>query len=197
MNIEMYKELTNAQLKEECDDLGIEKVIGSKNPAKPTKDDYLAAIEAKFNYEPVAQETGEDEVKEEVEAVAEIPTTRKPQSAAKLSRLEMTRKDRIIVHDVQASQTKDKDEMISVSWGNRLLGGQTDFVSLSGEPQYVRRGAINNLLEATTVIHKSRPTGGVESEVVKRFVITEVGGLTPEELADLASKQKLRNAKYA
>ena len=196
MNIDAYKELTNAQLKEECTDLGIERVIGSKNPAKPNKDDYIKAIRAKLSYEPV--ETEEDEVEEEVDAAAEIPTTRKSQTPAQLSRLEMFRKDRIVLHDVQENQSKDKDEILPVSWGNRMLGGQTDLVALNGEPQYVRRGAIRNLLDATTVIHKPRPNGnGVITEVTKRFIVTEVAGFTAKELAELATKQKMRNSKYA
>lgn len=190
-----YNELTNAQLAEECEDLGIGKVVGSKNPAKPTKADYIKAIEAKLNYEPL--EVDKKELSEEVDAAAKVPV-RKPKSAAKLSRLEMFRKDRVVVHDVQDSQSKDKDEILPVSWGNRMLGGQTDFVALNGEPQYVRRGAINNLIDATTVIHKPNPSGnGVVSEVVKRFIVTEVAGLTEKELAELATKQKMRNSKYA
>ena len=197
MNIEDYRTLTNAQLKEECEDLGIEKVVGARNPGKPTKDDYLAAITAKFSYEPIPS-AEEEEVEEEVDAAAEIPTTRKPQSAAKLARLENFRKDRVVLHDVQDNQSKDKDEILSVSWGNRLLGGQTDMVALNGEPQYIRRGAIKNLLEATTVIHKPKANGnGVVTEVVKRFIVTEVAGFTPKELAELGSKQKMRNSKYA
>ena len=191
-----YSELTNAQLKEECEDLGIEKVIGSKNPHKPSKDDYLKVIKAKLNYEPVLEQ--EDEVEDEVEDESKIATTRKPQSKAKLARLEMFRKDRIVLHDVQDNQSKDKDEILPVSWGNRLLGGQTDFVSLNGEPQYVRRGAINNLLDATTVIHRNKANGnGVTDEVVKRFIVTEVAGLTANELAELATRQKMRNSKFA
>ena len=191
-----YKELTNAQLAEECKDLGIEKVFGSKNPHKPSKADYIKAINAKLSYEPV--ETIEDEVTEEVEAKAEIPTTRKPQSAAKLARLDMFRKDRIVLHDIQDNQSKDKDEILPISWGNRMLGGQTDFVALNGEPQYIRRGAINNLIDATTVIHRPKANGnGVVDEVVKRFIVTEVAGLTAAELAELATKQKMRNSKYA
>jgi len=191
-----YRELTNTQLAEECEDLGIGKVIGSNNPHKPTKDDYIKAIEAKLSYEPVA--TIEDEVKDEVEAEAEIATTRKPQSAAKLARLDMFRKDRVVLHDIQDNQSKDKDEILSISWGNRMLGGQTDFVALNGEPQYIRRGAINNLIDATTVIHRPKANGnGVVDEVVKRFIVTEVAGLTAEELTELATKQKMRNSKYA
>ena len=195
MNTDEYKDLTNSQLAEECEALGIKKVLGSKNPHKPTKDDYIAAIIAKLNYEPL---DGEDEVEEEVEAEAKIPTTRKKQTQAQLARLEMFRKDRVVIHDTQENQSKDKDEMISVSWGNRLLGGQTDFVSLNGQPQYVRRGALNNIMDATTIHHKPKANGnGVSAERGKRFIVTEVAGFTEKELAELATKQKMRNSKYA
>lgn len=188
----MFRELTNAQLAEECVDMGIGKVIGSKTPHKPSKDDYLKVIEAKLNYEPGAEEDGVEEV------TAKVNTVRVPQSASKLARLESFRKDRVVVHDKQENQSKDKDELLPISWGNRLLGGQTDFISQNGQPQYIRRGAINNMLSATTVVHKQRPDGnGVISEVIKRFIVTEVAGLTPKELEELANKQKLRNSKYA
>lgn len=196
MDIEAYKELTNTQLLEECTELGIEKVIGSKNPHKPSKDDYIKAIAAKLSYEPLDIEDDEDEMEDE--AVAEIPSTRVAQTPAQLARLDMFRKDRVIVHDTQENQSKDKDEMIPVSWGNRLLGGQTDFVSLNGQPQYIRRGAINNLIEATTVSHRQKPSGnGVTTSITKRFIVTEVDGLTQAELDELASKQRMRNSKYA
>ncbi len=194
MSIKMFEELTREQLIEECTELGIDKVVGSKNPHKPTKDDYLAAIDKKLSYAGI-----EEEVIAEVKAVVDTtPTTRKPQSASKLARLEMFRKDRVIIHDTQEGQSKDKDEMLSVSWGNRFLGGQTDFVSLNGQPQYIRRGAINNLIDATTVLSMPKSNGnGVTSRVSKRFVVTEVAGLTPDELEELATKQRMRNAKYA
>ena len=196
MNRKDLLELTNAQLKEECEDLGLDKVVGSNNPHKPTKDDYINAIMAKISYEPVDVEEVEEIVT--VDAPSEPTSTRKPQSAAKLSRLELFRKDRVIVHDTQEGQSKNKDEMISISWGNRLIGGQTDFVSLNGQPQYIRRGAIRNLIDATTVSHEPKANGnGVTSNVTKRFVISEVGGLTPKELEELANRQKMRNAKYA
>ncbi len=194
--MKMFEELTRDQLIEECEELGIGKVVGTSNPHKPTKTYLLSAIAKKLSYDKVPVEEVVAEVKEVIKD--EIPNTRKPQSAAKLARLEMFRKDRVIIHDTQEGQTKDKDEIIPISWGNRYLGGQTDFVSLSGEPQYIRRGAINNLIDATTVQSVSKANGaGVRSQVSKRFVVTEVTGLTPKELEELAAKQRMRNSKYA
>jgi len=197
----MYDEMTNAQLKEECDDRGIK--VEAKSPGKPNKTELLAAIHKAENFEPV--EYDEDYVSEEdvakQEAIAAAPKPIKPvapQSEAKLQRLDMMRKTRVIVHDNQDNQTKDKDEVISVSWGNRLLGGQTDFVSLGGEPQYVRRGALKNLEEATTVIHDTKASGsGANQQRRKRFIIVPVEGLSVGEIAELAAKQKMRDSKHA
>jgi len=188
----MFKDLTNAQLKEECQAQGI-KNIAAKNPGKPNKDEYLAAIANHLSY----GGEGDDVITAEDIAEAKNPK-KKVQTRAQLDRLEMFRKDRVIVHDVQENQSKDKDEVISISWGNRVLGGQTDLVAMNGLPQYVRRGALNNMANATTVIHKPRANGnGADSEVVPRFIITEVAGLTEAELKELATKQSMRAAKYA
>jgi hypothetical protein len=190
MSIEMFKELTNAQLKEECEAQGI-KSIPAKKPGQPNKDEYLAAITSKLSYG--ADVAVEGEPKDEKPVVAKAK-----QTPAQLARLEAFRKDRVTVHDVQENQSKDKDELLPVSWGNLLLGGQTDMVALNGAPQYLRRGAINNLLEAYTTVHKPKPNGnGVITERVKRFIVTPVTGLTEAELAELGRKQSLRNSKYA
>ena len=189
-----YENYTVAQLKIESKALGIK--VKAKNPGKPNKGEYLAAINSHLNYG--ADEAVEGMEKAEVveEATVDKDSTRKPQTKAELSRLEMFRRDRVVIHDIQENQSKDKDELLPVSWGNRLLGGQTDFVSLNGEPQYVRVGALNNLRDATTVVHE-KGNNSAKKNVVKRFVITEVAGFTPKELEQLADRQRLRNAKYA
>lgn len=186
-----FEEMTNAELKEACEDFGLE--VEAKNPAKPNKAEYLTAL-SEFK---ASQDTLHAD---KVEAKAAEPVTdgskRKPQTTTQLIRLDMFNKIRCIVHDQQESQTKD--ELISVSWGNRTTGGQTDFVDVaSGEPQYIRRGAIINLQNATMAQHTSKDNGGVDIGRKKRFIVVEVDGMSEAELKDLANKQKLRTAKYA
>ena len=185
-----FEEMTNAELKEACEDFGLE--VKAKNPAKPNKSEYVEALTT-FKAAQDAIHDGKEK------PMSPAPVTdgskRKPQSTAELIRLDLFNKVRCIVHDQQESQTKD--ELISVSWGNRTTGGQTDMVDLSGEPQYIRRGAINNLKDATMPLHKSKAGGGVDIDKKKRFIVVETEGLTEEELKDLANKQKLRTAKYA
>ena len=125
------------------------------------------------------------------------PTTdvTKVSSPQELMRADLFRKERVIINDNQLSQTKE--EMVSISWGNRLLGGQTDFVPMHGEPQYVRRGALANIREATMVEHVQKERGGVEMVRRKRFSVVPVEGLSQEEIDALAAKQAMRNASYA
>ena len=189
-----FEEMTNAELKEACADFGLE--VLAKNPAKPNKGEYLTALND-FKAKQDATHADRIEEKAKVEEAAPVTdgSTRKPQSKDQLLKLDLMRKERVIVRDMQESQTKD--EMISISWGNRLIGRKTDWVDLSGNPQYVRVGAINNLKEATMTIHTKTPSGGDTMERKNRFVVVPVEALSEKELEELANQQKLRNSKYA
>ena len=184
-----FEDMTNAELKEACEDFGLE--VKANNPQKPNKAEYLEALGA-FK---AAQDALHPAKDKEVLTPVTDGSKRKPQSKAQLIKLDLFNKVRVIVHDQQEAQTKD--ELISVSWGNRATGGQTDMVDLSGEPQYLRRGAIGNLKEATMTVHNSKADGGWSPVPKKRFIVMEVDAMTSEELAELKNKQKLRTAKYA
>jgi len=190
----IFEDMTNAELKEACEDFGLK--VTAKNPAKPNKTEYLEALNS---FKAAQDAIHKDKIEEKKEAAEAAPVTdgskRKPQSKSQLMKLDLFKKDRVIVRDMQESQTKD--EMISVSWGNRLIGRQTDWVDLSGEPQYVRRGAIGNLKEATMVVHNKRPGGGVNMIRKTRFVVVEVSPLDEKEMEELKAQQKMRNSKLA
>jgi len=189
-----FEEMTNAQLKEACEDFGLEVI--AKNPAKPNKSEYLTALnEFKAKQDETHAERNEEKAKLEKTEPIKDGSKRKPQSKAQLMKLDLFRKERVIVRDMQESQTKD--EMISVSWGNRLIGRQTDWVDLTGNAQYVRVGAINNLKEATMTVHVKTPSGGDAMERKNRFVVVPVEGLSEKELEELAAQQKMRNSKMA
>ena len=187
-----FEEMTNAELKEACEDFGLE--VKAKNPAKPNKSEYLAALnEFKAKQDATHADRNEEKAKLEKAEPVKDGSKRKPQNKAQLAKLDLMRKERVIVRDMQESQTKD--EMISVSWGNRLIGRQTDWVDLSGNPQYVRVGAINNLKDATMVVHVQKPGGGDSMVRKNRFVIVPVDPLSEKELEELAAQQKMRNSK--
>ena len=189
-----FEDMTNAELKEACGDFGLE--VKAKNPAKPNKGEYLEALNA---FKEAQDAVHGDKNAEKAKAAEAAPVTdgskRKPQTKSELMKLDLFRKDRVIIHDQRDTQTKDA--MISVGWGNRMVGGQLDWIDLSGEPQYVRRGALGNLKEATMTIQTPKGDNGVSKVVKKRFIVVDVEDLTPEEFEDLKAQQKMRNSKLA
>lgn len=190
-----FEDMTNAQLKEACEEFGLEVV--AKNPQKPNKAEYLSTLnEFKDQQDAIHGVEKEEEPKaEEPKAVKDTSSKRKPQTRAQLVKLDAMKKDRVIVRDMQEEQTKD--ELISVNWGNKLIGRHTDFVDLSGSPQYVRRGALYNLRDANMVVQTPKKNGGVDMQTKKRFVVVEVDPLSEAEFNDLAAQQKMRNSKQA
>jgi hypothetical protein len=187
-----FKDMNNAQLKELCEDFGL--VVKAANPAKPNKGELLEALETFKATQDKIHGIDREADKADTTVGASTPK-RKPKSLATLQKLELFSKERVVVRDMQETQTKD--ELISVSWGNRLIGMQTDWVDLSGNPQYVRVGALNNLKDATMSVQEPKPGGGVSMVNKKRFVIVPVEPLTQKELDELANQQRMRNSKYA
>lgn len=191
-----FEEMTNAQLKEACEDFGLEVI--AKNPAKPNKAEYLTALnEFKVKQDEIHGVVPEEEKPEVKEPVKKnVPgSKRRPKTQAQLIKLDTMKKDRVIIRDMQESQTKD--EMISFNWGNKMIGRHTDWVDLSGEPQYVRRGALYNIRDASMVVHTPRKGGGVDTARKKRFVVVDVEPLSDEEIKALAAQQAMRNSKQA
>lgn len=189
-----FEDMTNAELKEACEDFGLEVV--AKNPAKPNKAEYLETLNTfKDAQDAIHGVTKEVEKEASIAKVAIPGSKRKPQTQAQLVKLDMMKKDRVIVRDMQESQTKD--ELISINWGNKLIGRHTDWIDLSGEPQYVRRGALGNLRDASMIVHTPRKGGGADTVRKKRFVVVDVAPLSDEEIKALAGVQAMRNSKSA
>jgi len=196
------EDLSRDELVTLAKDLNIE--VLAKNPGKPNKTELVEAIQAFKDKQDVvndvktpAKDTETTEPAADTKDIAK-PVKGAPRGRSKMALLkaDLFRKERVLITDVQVNQTKE--ELISISWGNRRLGIQTDFVSLTGEPQYVRRGALANIREATTTVHEPIKNGNGDRLVVKkRFVIQDLDGMTQKELDELANKQAMRAAKYA
>ena len=205
-----YEEMTNAELKALVDDF--ELTVEAKTPGKPNKAELIAAI-TKFKKEQDVINGVEDEddmldeddidtLKDEEENhELEPKKVAKPVAQASLSkdkkralqRADLLRKERVIIFDKQSTQTKIP--VIMVTWGNRLVGINTDVVNLqSGKPQYIRRGALANLRLATfSYSYQEDEFSPVRHLTEERFEIRELDGLTEEEIEILAAQQKLNN----
>lgn len=192
-----FEDMTNAELKEACQDFDLK--VKAKNPAKPNKAEYLEALnEFKAKQDAIHGVEPEDETEEVVEAPKpkkDPKSKRKEQTHSQLVKLELMAKKRVIVRDMQENQTKD--EMVSVSWGNRLIGRQTDWIDLSGAAQYIRQGALNNLKDASMIVHEAKKGGGDVMVRKNRFVVVDVEAMTEDEIATLSAQQKMRNSKMA
>ena len=204
-----YNEMTNKELQALIDDF--ELTVQAKTPNKPTKAELIATLEAfkkeqnRINGIDDEDDTENDELVGEDDSgstkpkkVDEVAKPAKSYSKAERKKLQMAdllRKERVLIYDVQDNQTKIP--AITVTWGNSLIGFYSDVINLeSGKPQYVRRGALANLRNATfTRSIQEEEFGPVKNVVEERFNIKELDGLTEEEIEILASKQKMFNAK--
>ena len=206
-----YEEMTNKELQALIDDF--ELTLEAKNPSKPTKAELVATLTKFKREQDVLNGNTDDEENDELvndsnsgsegentaskkEVKASKPARELSQAERKkLQMADLLRKERVLVYDVQDNQTKTP--AMSVTWGNSLIGFYTDMVNLeSGKPQYLRRGALANLRDATfTRSIQEEEFGPVVNQTEFRFNIKELDGLTEDEIDNLAAKQKLFNAK--
>ncbi len=196
-NVEL-EELTIAQLIADYIEPANIEIKNPKITGKPNKTEIIEAVLKHKEYsDKIKKERAGKVIKapQKVNKGLKEGVVLRKQTELELHRKEMLRKDRVIIFDNQEKQTKE--ETITVSWGDRGIGNFTDIVSLSGDPQYVRRGAINNLIDSHAVVQVPKKGGGVHKEYKKRFVVQEVQGLTNKELEELASQQRMRNSKTA
>ena len=204
-----YNEMTNKELQALIDDF--ELTVQAKTPNKPTKAELIATLDAfkkeqnRINGIDDEDDTENDELVGEddsgstkpkvVESAAKPAKSYSKAERKKLQMADLLRKERVLIYDVQDNQTKTP--ALTVTWGNSLIGFYSDVINLeSGKPQYVRRGALANLRNATfTRSIQEEEFGPVKNVVEERFNIKELDGLTEEEIEILASKQKMFNAK--
>ena len=204
-----YEEMTNKDLQTLIEDF--ELTVNPKTPGKPTKAELVAVLNAYktqqdiingIEPEVIAAED-EEELDTNVESVS-VPKPVEPKIAVAkparelsrnerkaLQRADLMRKERVIIHDMNDTQTKVP--AMTVTWGNGLIGIHTDVIDLSSsKPQYVRRGALANLrLSTYTQSIQEEEYGPVEQRTEFRFSIKELDGLSEDEIANLAAQQRL------
>ena len=204
-----YNEMTNAELKVLIDDF--ELTVDAKTPGKPNKAELVSALENYRKQQNIINGVEEDETedldetndeltpgsKNETKVEKVVPQKLLPREQKKrLQKADLLRKERVIVIDKQHTQTRIP--AITVTWGNKLIGIQTDVIDLkSNKPQYVRRGALANLRACTfTCSYQEEEFAPVKQVTEERFEIRELEDLTEDEIADLAIKQRM-NKRYA
>lgn len=204
-----YNEMTNAELKALIDDF--ELTVDAKTPGKPNKAELVSALENYRKQQNIINGVEEDETEDLDETNDELTPGSKNETKVekvvsqkllpreqkkRLQKADLLRKERVIVIDKQHTQTRIP--AITVTWGNKLIGIQTDVIDLkSNKPQYVRRGALANLRACTfTYSYQEEEFAPVKQVTEERFEIRELEGLSEDEIADLAIKQRM-NKRYA
>ncbi len=195
MEISEIEKMTNPKLKEYCENENID--VDSKNVSKPTKAEYVASIKKSI-------ETDEAEVEADwlpetkEEEIVEVKETKKP----KLTRSQKRKKQfnemhafkRVIVTSNDDSQTKINNQVNYVTWGNRLLGHQTDRV-IFGKPWHVREGALRNLRETTLYKSIQDEEGNtVRTEKIPKYNIQDLTNLSQKEIDDIGKRQIIRDS---
>ncbi len=208
-----FDKMTNKDLAEYCESEGIN--VESKNVSKPTKPELLKAIQ-EFELkqrEPVEdiEDIPEIEVPELpvmtdaeeflAQANDEVPKeTVVQKEAKKLTRGQKRRIQynelmplkRVIITSNADNQTKTN--LIFITWGNGLIGHNTDRVYL-GKPWHVRKGALDNMRGAMTRISIQDDEGNqVRFETVPTYNIVDLKSLTKEEIERIGKRQVIRDA---
>ena len=213
-----YESMKNADLKEYCENEGID--VDSKNVSKPTRKEYIASIEA------FESGMGEKVITEEFETIADDDDFTKEVAMVKaedtkiegdndglqkedkakkvISRREKKRAQekevmalkRVIITSNSTNQTKTGG-IERISWGNRLVGHQTDNVVI-GKPWHVREGALRNMRGATirqSIEEDDMAIGSkVKFETIPAWVIQYLDPLTKEEIIKIGKRQTIRDA---
>ncbi len=185
-----YEDQTNADLSSLIEDLGIE--VDAKNPKKPNKAELVAAL---YKYDGVVPEVQEDEEDVKVEVVAK-PNAKKTKGQLRREQSnKYMRLIRVTVTSNSSSQTKaDPRQVMTISWGNELLGYHTDRLIL-GRPWHVRYGALQNLTNCEiTTSTQNYEKNKIETTVGPAYNIDKMTPLTRVELDKMAKRQTIRDS---
>ena len=183
-----YDELTNAELSSLIEDLGIE--VEAKNPKKPNKAELVAALNEYHGTVPeVEAEVEEPETKQSLNKKVQSKGAKRKEQYNKMMRL-----IRVNVTSNKTGLSKPiKNQVMTVSWGNRLLGYHTDRLVL-GKPWHVRFGALENLRKAViTESIQNDEDNRVDTQEIPAYNIVELKQLTKPELDKMAKRQTIRN----
>ena len=192
------KDMTNADLAEYCDNEGID--VDSKNVSKPTKEEFLLAIAA---FEAEQNENIDDFLKQKDEGntdgLQEKQETKEVEPK-KLTRGQKRRKQynelmplrRVKITTNADNQTKTS--LVFITWGNGLIGHNTDRVYLN-KPWHVREGALRNMENAITTDPVQDDEGNtVRFETKPTYNIIRMDPLTKHEIEIIKKRQIIRDA---
>ena len=163
---------------------------GAEDTNTNTNEEEIMADKVEIQEEIKTESKVETKITPKAPVVPEFKKLTRDEEIALAAEYNLT-KTRVVVTDHDTTQSMEADVLergVTISWGNKFLGSQTDCVFMHGEPQYVRNGALAAM--RTILI----PTNSKDStsRTKARFSITEVEGWTQEKIDELKAQQKLK-----
>jgi hypothetical protein len=217
MNLDDFKAMSNAKLKSFCAKNEIK--VDAKNVSKPTKKEYVAAIdkagfiERVLEYdeidvslndplEELDQEDVEDflnQTEEEENGLQEKEKNAPKKEMTRSQKRSLQYKElmvlkRAIVTPNETNQTRIKNQVEYCTWGNRLLGHHTDKFP-TGTPWHFREGALRNLRNMKVSRSIQDDEGNtIRFETVPAYIVQELDPLTKKEVETIARRQIIRDS---
>ncbi len=163
---------------------------GAEDTNTNTNEEEIMADKVEVQEEIKTESKVETKITPKAPVVPEFKKLTRDEEIALAAEYNLT-KTRVVVTDHDTTQSMEADVLergVTISWGNKFLGSQTDCVFMHGDPQYVRNGALAAM--RTILI----PTNSKDStnRTKARFSITEVEGWTQEKIDELKAQQKLK-----
>ena len=145
---------------------------GAEDTNTNTNEEEIMADKVEIQEEIKTESKVETKITPKAPVVPEFKKLTRDEEVALAAEYNLT-KTRVVVTDHDTTQSMEADVLergVTISWGNKFLGSQTDCVFMHGEPQYVRNGALAAM--RTILI----PTNSKDStsRTKARFSITEV-----------------------
>lgn len=189
-----YSEMVKSELEAAIAEFGLENEVKevAKSPNKPTNAEYVTVLE-RYEASEAPEVTEVEKIEEEQKAPAEVAT--KEEKIANMVE-DLDTMVPVIVTDHDNTVTVEEDEnrrVVSIRWGNPLIGMTTTNVAMHGMMQYLPKGAIIRLKKITLADHVKNADGKEQSKNDRRrFSVADTTGWTEAEFEAHAAEQRLK-----
>lgn len=191
-----YKQMIKSELETEIETLNLQAKIKevAKVPNKPTNAEYVTVLES---YQEVSVPT----LPKVVEAVSSVKpdkvdakATKEEETATMVADLDTMTAVIITDHDNSVViEEDDNRRLVSIRWGNPMIGMTTTQVAMHGMMQYLPKGAIIRLKKITLSEHVKDADGKEISKNDRpRFSVSDTTGWTETEFEAHAAEQRLK-----
>ena len=190
-----YKDMIKAELEAVVAEFKLENEVKkvAKVSNKPTNAEYVTVLE---KYEAIKANAAKVEKAEKAEVQKKSDTKISKEEEQAVMTEDLNTLIPVIVTDHDNTVTIEEDDnrrVVSLRWGNPLIGMTTTNVALHGMMQYLPKGAILRLRRITLADHIKDANGKETSKNDrKRFSVADTTGWSEIEFESHAAEQRLK-----